>query len=131
MQFSRTAAPTLVFCVSFWPIAVTADAIPRDAQKIIQQVHAAAVDEDFTLLRRLMVRDFQWSFGGDASVQQALDAWKADPKYLRNLKRVTAEKCGLVSRGIVQCPTKGGTNFRAGFEMTADGWRLRYFVEGD
>lgn len=106
-------------------------AIPDDAVNVIRQVNAAAASEDFTALRLLMVRDFQWSFGGDTDVQQALDAWKADPKYLRNLRRVTSQPCGFITSQIVQCPVNAGAHFRAGFERTPDGWRMRYFVEGD
>jgi len=124
-------AAGLAACVLLLPISGTAGAIPIDAQKVIEQVHAAAVNEDFTLLRRLMVRDFQWSFGGDANVEQAFDAWKTDPKYLRSLKRVTAQPCAFIGSAIIQCPAKGRTNFRAGFGKTADGWRMQYFVEGD
>ena len=124
-------ACALAGCVLLLPIAGRASAIPIEAQKVIDQVHAAAINEDFARLRRLMVRDFQWSFGGDANVDQALDTWKADPKYLRSLKGVTAQQCAFIDAATVQCPAKGRTNFRAGFGKTADGWRMQYFVEGD
>ena len=52
------------------PMAAIA-AIPRDAWKVIQEVHAAATNKDFAALRRLMVRDFQWSFGGDSDAERA------------------------------------------------------------
>ena len=128
---TRTVVCALAAWVLLLPIAGRASAIPIEAQKVIEQVHAAAANEDFAQLRRLMVRDFQWSFGGDANVDQALDTWKADPKYLRGLKRVTAQQCAFIDSAIVQCPAKGRTNFRAGFGKTADGWRMQYFVEGD
>ena len=116
--------------VIFVPVVARA-AIPEDARNTIRQVHAAAANEDFAALRLLMVGDFQWSFGGDTDVQQALDAWKADPKYLRNLRHITSQACGFITRQIVQCPTKAGAGFRAGFERTPAGWRMRYFVEGE
>jgi hypothetical protein len=78
-----------------------------------------------------MIRDFQWSFGGDADVQQALEAWKADPKYLQHLRRVTSQPCGFITPQVVQCPLKASAGFRAGFERTPEGWRMSYFVEGD
>jgi hypothetical protein len=78
-----------------------------------------------------MLQEFQWSFGGDADVMQALDAWKTDPKYLRNLARATAQQCGFHTPQIIQCPAKARTSYRAGFERTADGWRMRYFIAGD
>jgi len=116
--------------VVFVPVVAGA-AIPEEARNTIRRVRAAAAKEDFAALRLLMVGDFQWSFGGDMDVQQALDAWKADPKYLRNLRRVTSQTCGLITRQIVQCPIKAGASFRAGFERTPAGWRMRYFVEGE
>ena len=124
VRWAAVVAATLV------PV-VTRAAIPEDARNTILRVHAAAANEDFAALRLLMVRDFQWSFGGDTDAQQALDAWKADPKYLRNLRRVTSQACGFITRQIVQCPVKAGASFRAGFERTPDGWRMRYFLEGE
>jgi len=132
MQLSTRLVVTCaaVVGVVFVPV-VAAAAIPEDARNTIRQVHAAATKEDLAALRLLMVRDFQWSFGGDTDAQQALDAWKADPKYLRSLRRVTSQTCGFITRQIVQCPVKAGASFRAGFERTPEGWRMRYFVEGE
>ena len=126
----RICAYAAVLAVFFTSPSAAAS-ILRDARVAIQQVHAASANEDYSALRRLMVRDFQWSFGGDADVQQALDAWKADTKYFKNLRRVTGQQCSYRTQEIVECPAKAGTAFRAGFAKTADGWRMRYFVEGD
>jgi hypothetical protein len=78
-----------------------------------------------------MIREFQWSFGGDNDAEQALDAWKGDPKYLRNLARVTAQSCRFITRAIIECPAKAAKGYRAGFARTPEGWRMRYFVAGD
>ena len=114
------------------PIAgFAAPALPNEARHVIQSVHRAASSGDFTVLRRSMVQDFQWSFGGDRDADQAIDAWRADAKYLRNLKRVTAQPCAFVTPAILECPAKARIGFRAGFEKAPDGWRMTYFVEGD
>jgi hypothetical protein len=108
-----------------------AASIPNDAHNVIQKVRASAEKNDFPALRRLMVRDFQWSFGGDADAEQALSEWKADPRYMRNLARVTAQSCRFLTREIIECPGKAGKGYRAGFARTSEGWRMRYFVAGD
>jgi hypothetical protein len=112
---ASVAFPLLCFSLG------SAAEIPLQARKIIQQVHAASAKKDLSALSRLMVRDFQWSFGGDRDVQQALDAWKANPSYLRNLRRVTGQQCDFRTPETIQCPVKAGVNFRAGFEKAADG----------
>ena len=130
MQMRRSRVVTRALSFALLPVVANA-AIPEDARRAIQEVHRAATNGDFAVLRKLMVRDFQWSFGGDPDAQQALDAWKADPRYLRNLRRVTLQHCGFITPQIVQCPAGARASFRAGFERTQDGWRMRYFVEGD
>ena len=106
-------------------------AIPSDARKVIQQVHKASSNGDFATLRQLMVQEFQWSFGGDLNAEQAIEAWKSEGKYLKNMKRVTAQQCGFLTPEMIECPAKAGTKYRAGFERTPLGWRMHYFVEGD
>jgi hypothetical protein len=113
------------------PGSAFAEAIAPDARKLIRQVRDASSTSDFAALRQLMVREFQWSFGGDRDAEQALEAWKADAKYLRSLARVTAQPCANVPPAIVECPAAARTSFRAGFERTPAGWRMIYFVEGD
>ena len=110
--------------------ALAAD-IPKEARDVIRAVHASAQKSDFAALRSLMVREFQWSFGGDPDAEQALESWKADPQYMRNLARVTAQGCGFITREIIECPAKAGKGYRAGFARTPDGWRMRYFIAGD
>jgi hypothetical protein len=128
-QLFHFFAYTAVTTVSVFALA---DAVvPNDARKIIQQVHIASSNGDFAALRQLMARDFQWSFGGDRDADQAIEAWKAEAKYLRNMKRVTAQPCGFRTAEVIECPAKAGIKFRAGFEKTRAGWRMHYFVEGD
>jgi len=111
--------------------ASAAAPIPDDAQATIRAVGSAAGRQDLAALDKLMVREFTWSFGGDRDARQALDAWRADPRYLAQLSRATAAKCGYITPTIIECPVRAGTGHRAGFERTTGGWRMSYFVAGD
>jgi hypothetical protein len=114
-----------------------ASALPVDAAKVIHQVDRAAASTDWNQLRLLMADECTWSFGGDGDADQAIAAWKEEPaKYLKELRGVLTPAChrqGQYSDGQehVVCPGKTDTAFRAGFTLGADGWKLRYFVEGD
>jgi hypothetical protein len=105
--------------------------IPKDAQSAIRRVHDAAEKSDFSVLSQVMVEEFAWSFGGDRNREQAIEAWRKDADYLKNLRQVTGRECVVTDSEIVECPTNAGTNFRAGFQETKDGWRMIYFVAGD
>jgi len=109
---------------------VTASEVPADARAVIQAVHDATAKKDYDALSRHMAKDFQWSVAGEGDVREAMRAWKSNPKYLRNLLRVTSRPCGIRGEEIVECPAKAGKGFRAGFEKTPQGWRMTYFVEG-
>ena len=111
--------------------AADSASIPKDAQEAISTVGAAAARRDFVALEKLMVREFTWSFGGDRDARQALDAWRAKRDYLTQLHRVTSRKCEFITKKVIECPVKAGTSPRAGFERTAEGWRMTYFVTGD
>ena len=124
-----SVAAVLAFLIAGYALA--AAPIPEDAQAIIRAVGSAAGRQDFAVLDKLMVREFTWSFGGDRDARQALDAWRADPRYLAQLSRATAAKCGYVTPRIIECPIRAGTGHRAGFERTTNGWRMSYFVAGD
>ena len=108
-----------------------AEPIPLEAQAVIEGVHRAAVAKDFDSLRKYMAPKFNWSFGGDASAGQAIEAWKNQPGYLRQLARVTRLKCLYRKDRYVECPVVAGKNFRAGFKATKGKWRMEYFLEGD
>ena len=110
--------------------AMAASPVPAAAKAVIQQVHAAAARKDLAALEALMISEFTWSFGGDASAKQALAEWGSKPRYLDALSRVTGLACTYEDR-IVECPAKARTGFRAGFKQTSSGWRMIYFVEGD
>ncbi|NLR74089.1 hypothetical protein [Leeia aquatica] len=98
-----------------------------------QQVHRAALQRDYVALRRLMVAEFIWSFGGDGSADQAIAAWKARPDLLRTLSRITAAgvACAQETPETVACPAHAGLSYRAGFVKLSGQWRLAYFVAGD
>lgn len=106
--------------------------IPDDARSIIREVRAAAKTKDFRTLRRLMVSEFTWSFGGDGDADQAIDAWRRDPTALPELYRVTGHRCVFRTDEMnIQCPPNAGYKYRAGFTKTGQGWRMSYFVAGD
>lgn len=106
--------------------------LPAEAQAVINEVHAAAKTRNFAALRRLMVSEFTWSFGGDGDVDQAIEAWKRDPKVIGELYRVTGRRCSFrTDLSNIQCPPNAGYNYRAGFTKTEQGWRMSYFVAGD
>ncbi|MBB3121003.1 hypothetical protein [Pseudoduganella violacea] len=106
--------------------------IPAEAHLIIQKVRAAAKRKDFSTLRKLMVPEFTWSFGGDGDADQAIDAWRRDPRVMKELFRITGHRCAFASNEEnIQCPPNAGYDYRAGFEKTEHGWRMTYFVAGD
>ena len=105
--------------------------LPQDARHVIAQLHEAAGAKDFSRLRSLMIDGFIWSFGGDASADQAIDAWREDDRYLGELRATLESGCHLSGQDRVECPGKGGADFRAGLVKSQAGWRLEYLVEGD
>jgi hypothetical protein len=105
--------------------------IPKEAASLIAQVSGAAQRKDFSALRSMMVQDFTWSFGGDGSAEQALEEWKRRPAMLNKLSKAARSKCGFVSAGVVQCPARAGTSYRAGFKRLDGRWKMVYFVVGD
>lgn len=78
-----------------------------------------------------MAKEFLWSFGGDGNASQAIDAWRNDPAYLKNLSRITNLKCKYTNDKRVECPANAGTGYRAVFKQLPDGWRMTSFVNGD
>jgi hypothetical protein len=105
--------------------------LPPGATAVIQAVHTAAGQQRHAALQGLMAPEFVWSFGGDADAQQAIGAWKADPKALKALHRATGMPCAALPDGSVECPRQAGRAARARFEPTAQGWRMVSFVAGD
>lgn len=104
--------------------------IPKAAANTILTVQNAAATRNFGILKQTMVDEFVWSFGGDGDANQALNAWRKERKYLRNLARVTASRCEW-REDLIECPKNAGTGYRAGFKKTGDCWRMIYFVAGD
>lgn len=99
---------------------------------MIREAYAAARKGDPQALPKLMAPNFRWSFGPDGeNLDSALQVWRADPDYLRQMVRVLRKGCVLADVDTVTCPGFGGTSFRAGFQRTSDGWKMNYFLAGD
>jgi hypothetical protein len=132
MQLIQKSAQVLFALVALAHSAsVGAEPVPAGAKTVIEQVHRAAVAKDFDSIRQHMAPEFSWSFGGDTSIEQAIAAWKKQPGYLRQLARITKQKCTYRKDSYVECPVGAGANFRAGFKATDGKWRMEYFLEGD
>ncbi|MDX1915303.1 MAG: hypothetical protein SFU55_06940 [Methylophilus sp.] len=108
-----------------------AGALPAGAQATITKVHTAAKQKDTQALKKLMVSEFIWSFGGDRDATQAIQAWQADKHALAALAQVTSQPCVKIDQNAIECPHNAHMGYRAGFKKTPNGWRMEYFVEGD
>lgn len=104
---------------------------PPAAVDAIAKVRRAAEQKDYVALRAAMVEDFRWSFGGDASADQAIAEWRQQPRYLQQLVKATAARCVVESDGSVECRAGVKASFRAGFTLQDGRWKFAYFVEGD
>jgi len=128
-SISCAAALALIFA-SASP-APSAPAVPVDAVKAIAAVHAAAEAKDFAALRALMDEsEFTSSFGGDGGADEAIALWQQQPGLLSELARVTAQTCAR-DGDYVECPRDAEAGYRAGFRLTAEGWRMQWFLAGD
>lgn len=79
-----------------------------------------------------MAPSFRWNFGPDGeSHEAAIQAWRADPDYLRQMARVLRQGCFPDGAERITCPGRGGAHFRAGFQYTREGWKMSYFLAGD
>ncbi len=128
------ASSGMLHLLAFMSITTSAHAVkevPAEAAIVISQVNKAAAARNVTALEQLMVPEFTWSFGADASAKQALAAWTRRPAAFRKLHEVTAKRCMLRADQGVECPRGAGAGYRAGFIHTAVGWRMDYFVAGD
>ena len=105
--------------------------VPPAALEAIAAVHAAAAAKDFAALRALMDEsEFTSSFGGEGGPHEAIALWRQEPALLGELASVTAQPCERVD-DYVECPRDAETAYRAGFRLTAKGWRMQWFVAGD
>jgi hypothetical protein len=111
--------------------ACCAATVSKEAILVIKNVHKAAKMQDLTTLQLLMAPEFIWSFGGDASAEQAIQEWNKNPAYFRHLYAITGKPCAVMPDHSVECPKKAALSYRAGFKQMADGWRMIYFVDGD
>lgn len=123
-------AAAFFFIATFDAAPLCAEPVPVAAREVIAQVHSAANTSDYPKLRSLMIDEFSWSFGGDASADQAIAEWRKRPRYMRYLAAVTKSKCAYQDK-YVECPANAGVAFRAGFAKIDGRWKLAYFVEGD
>lgn len=131
-MWKLNAKLTIVIALgAFASLASASDPIPRELTSIVSKVHAAAAHRDYVTLRANMDAEFTWSFGGDGDPEQALAEWQKDSRYLKNLVKVTRDKCGWIDGGVYQCPAKAGLAFRAGFKQVKGTWKMVYFVAGD
>jgi hypothetical protein len=105
--------------------------ISIEAQSVISKVHTAAKKKDTVALKKLMVTEFVWSFGGDSNAEQAIQAWKADKSILKKMYLATGQDCIEKPDHSIECPKNSGIGYRAGFKKTNEGWRMFYFVAGD
>ena len=119
------------FALFLVPVVALAESVPSGASQLIRKVNAAAQRHDYAALSSVMVPDFSWNFGGEASAKRAISEWKKQPGYLRQLATVTRAKCVYRKDRVVECPAKAGTSFRAGFSEIDGQWKMVYFVEGD
>jgi hypothetical protein len=109
---------------------LAAQPVPAAAKDVIARVHSAANTSNYAKLRALMIEKFSWSFGGDASADQAIAEWRKQPRHLRHLAEITTSRCVYRDK-YVECPANAGTSYRAGFTKIGDRWKMAYFVEGD
>jgi hypothetical protein len=108
-----------------------AEPLPEDAAIAVSNINSAAKQQDLKTLRLLMTPDFIWSFGGDHSAEQAIEAWQANLAVLNKLAHVTQQPCVMATSTEFECPSHEELGYRAGFKLTSSGWRMFYFVEGD
>ena len=59
--------------------AQAAEALPKQARETISRAAEAARHQNWEALRREMVDEFTWDFGGDTSAEEAIAEWKKDP----------------------------------------------------
>jgi len=127
----RFVYATLAALVTSIPASAASEALPSGALEVIARVSRAAKQADYHALRSDMVREFTWSFGGDASAEQAIEEWKKRPGYLPELRKVTQARCAYRADKHVECPANAGTSYRAGFKLSEGRWKMVYFVSGD
>lgn len=130
LPMSLLSAMLVALTISI-PAYAAAEVPPSGALEVIARVSRAARQMDYAALRGDMIQEFTWSFGGDSSAEQAIAEWKKQPKYMRQLGRVTQAKCAYRKDKYVECPANAGTSFRAGFKLSEGQWKMVYFVGGD
>lgn len=126
------SAALCILVTTYISTGSTIEKIPDEAALIISKIHHAAARHDLKAIRRLMISEFVWSYGGDGDADQAVAAWRQDRNAIHQLAVVTKGRCSFVGgQKLIQCPPNAGTAYRAGFIHTDYGWRMSYFVAGD
>jgi len=97
---------------------------------VVGKVRRAAGDRDTASLRGLMVPDFRWADGADASADTAIAVWSADPSALRTLAKTLDAGCATDSAsGEVVCPPEPKAEVgKARFRQVGATWKLVEFV---
>lgn len=111
--------------------------LPPGAEPALLAIRTAAEAGDLQALRGWLSERINWSFGGEAGAERAIQHWRQRPELLREL--VTTLDRGCLedeSRQRVVCPPEyrhepGYLGWRAGIERQPQGWRLAFFVAGD
>lgn len=116
-------------------VRAPADAAQGELAEFALAVRDAALRRDYEALRRMMARDFTWSFTDPEGVLEAVAAWQG--RRASDLQRLP----GLLDRGIVSAgpggvwaappehvTVRGYNDLRAGFRREATGWQLIFLV---
>lgn len=110
------------------PKAPAMKSAPADARLLLKLIWTAAADVSESTVGHLMEPAFTWSFGGDASSAQALEAWKADGDLGRKLRAALAGRCRQEGTTLTCEPKRGP---RLVLERLEGCWRWTAFVGGD
>ncbi|MEO6408651.1 MAG: hypothetical protein ABIO45_07840 [Burkholderiaceae bacterium] len=128
LAYSAAAA---LLAAGLLPVRAAAQAIDRQASALIRAVSRAAEERDEAALRSAMRWEFIWSFGGDASADQAIAHRMRDPQSLRMLARITRARSVDIDKALIECPALAATAPCAGFQRVGAAWKRVYFVAGD
>jgi hypothetical protein len=108
------------------------EGLPGDAPSVLARIHAAAKKKDTQALRPLMIPAFEWSTGGEPSIDTALSLWSADPLQLSALVRVLEGGCEERETGVrIVCPKREGgqQGYRAELRRVGANWRFAAFYQ--
>lgn len=110
------------------PKAPAVKSAPADARLLLRLIWTAAAEPSLVTLGALMEPAFTWSFGGDASAEQALASWRADVDVGKKLRAAVAGRCRVEGTTLTCAPKRGP---RLVLERLQGCWRWTAFVAGD